>query len=61
MDKSIKIAQFFCNDTDIEKIGKLYCTTFLPEGFSPGDEENVIKTINKHTNYEGFRGLKAKD
>ncbi|WP_100013176.1 GNAT family N-acetyltransferase [Lentibacillus sediminis] len=26
-----------------------------------GDKGNIIKNINKHTNYEGFRGFQARD
>ncbi|MDX8046258.1 GNAT family N-acetyltransferase [Gracilibacillus sp. S3-1-1] len=59
--ENIEIVDFYCNDPDIEKIGELYCVTFLPDNFSIKDKENAIKNIKKHTNYQGFIGLKAKD
>ncbi|MFA1821136.1 GNAT family N-acetyltransferase [Virgibacillus oceani] len=61
MDENIEIIQFYYNDSDLDDIGGLYCRTFLEKGFSREDKENAIKNINKHTNYKGFKGLKAKD
>lgn len=56
---NIKIDDFYHRDPDIEKIAELYCVTFLTDNYSM--EENAIKNINKHANYEGFIGLKAND
>lgn len=58
---NIEIAPFYINDPAIEEIAELYCMTFLGEDFSLKDRESAMKNITKHANYEGFKGLKAKD
>ncbi|WP_158598357.1 GNAT family N-acetyltransferase [Falsibacillus albus] len=57
----MEIVQFYDNDSDIEKIGELYCRTFLGKEYSLEDKEHAIKNIKKHANYHGFFGLKALD
>ncbi|RLL48283.1 N-acetyltransferase [Oceanobacillus piezotolerans] len=59
MKENIKITPFYCNDPDLEEIGELYCIAFLNKNFSLEDKEKAIININKHADYEGFKGLKA--
>lgn len=59
--ENIEIVHFYSNDPDLEKIGELYCMTFLTNDYSLEDKEKVIKNVKKHANYKGFIGLKAKD
>lgn len=54
------ILPFYQNDPDLEDIAMLYCKIFL-EDFSLYDKEKAIININKHADYKGFKGLKAKD
>ncbi|GEN88887.1 hypothetical protein [Oceanobacillus sojae] len=61
MLENIEIDYFNSNDSDIEKIAKLYCMTFLTDNILLEDKENAVKNIRKHTGYEGFIGLKCKD
>ncbi|WP_339283426.1 GNAT family N-acetyltransferase [Oceanobacillus sp. FSL K6-3682] len=60
MLENIEIDYFNSNDSDIEKIAKLYCMTFLTDNILLEDKENAVKNIRKHTGYEGFIGLKCK-
>lgn len=55
------IIPFSSCDFDIEKIGELYCTTFLGSDYSFEDKAEAIKNIVKHSNYDGFKGFKAID
>lgn len=61
MNKSIEIIPFYSDDSNIEEIGELYCTTFLGENYLIEDKENAIINIHKHSNYRGFEGFKALD
>lgn len=56
-----RIFPFYVDDSDIEEIGELYCITFLGKDYSFEDKDGAIKNLNKHSNYEGFKGFKAKD
>lgn len=55
------ITPFGKKDEDLHSIAALYCKTFLGDNYTCEDFESAIKNINKHTSYEGFKGLKAKD
>ncbi|GEL76441.1 hypothetical protein [Tenuibacillus multivorans] len=55
---NIKISALNEQDPEIESIGRLYCTSFIGGNFSSSDLNQAIENIKKHSNYEGFKGLK---
>ncbi|MFB4169411.1 GNAT family N-acetyltransferase [Virgibacillus sp. JSM 102003] len=61
MINNIMIKQFGKKDEDLHRIAALYCKTFIGGTYTSQDFESAANNINKHTSYEGFKGLKAKD
>ncbi|SEQ90437.1 Ribosomal protein S18 acetylase RimI [Virgibacillus subterraneus] len=55
------ITPFGKKDEDLHSVAGLYCKTFIGDNYTSMDFENTVENINKHTSYEGFKGLKAKD
>ncbi|MBP1949676.1 N-acetyltransferase [Virgibacillus litoralis] len=61
MIDNIIIIPFDKKNEDLHSIAALYCKTFIGNTYTSLDFESAVENINKHTSYNGFRGLMAKD